>query len=189
MRKLYAIPTVATLYLLIIAFLFIFNSPKILGGLMKVDGPIGSQVFFIILITFVGIGILCGILGIVSSIVCFVKGENPLAMAKTAMTVKLCLTPAYIILFGCGFVFFCGGIFTLAFLIAIIVADYCVLLITGLFNTLAILRAVQDGKTSLKGNVRYILLQLIYCADVVASILFYRKLKKLYSAEPHPIVE
>ena len=189
MRKLYAIPTVATLYLLILTFVFIFFPTEILGDFAEIADSVISQAFFIIIIIFVAVGILCGILGIISSIICLVKGEDPLAMAKTAMTVKLCLTPAYIILFGCGFVFFCGGIFTLAFLIAIIVADYCVLLITGLFNTLSILRAVQDGKTSLKGNVRYILLQLIYCADVVASILFYRKLKKLYSAEPHPIEE
>lgn len=189
MRKLYAIPTVATLYLLITAFVFIFFGSRILDPLMTYDSSVGSLVFFGILIGFVVLGIICGILGIISSIVCFVKGDHPLAMAKTAMTVKLCLLPAYIILFGCGFVFFCGGIFTLAFLLATILADYCVLLITGLFNTLAILRAVQDGKTSLKGNVRYILLQLIYCADVVASILFYRKLKKLYAEEIHPIEE
>jgi len=180
MRKLYSITTVATLYLLILAFLFIFKSPEILGGLMETDGRVGSLAFFIIMISFVGVGILCGILGIISSIVCFVKGDDPLAMAKTAMTVKLCLLPAYIVLFGLGFLFFCGGVFTMAFLVATILADYCVLLITGFFNTLAILRAVHSGKVPLKGNVRYILLQVIYCADVVASILFYRKLKDLY---------
>lgn len=189
MRKLYAVPTVATLYLLILAFLFIFNSPDILGGLMETDGRVGSLAFFIILIAFVGIGILCGILGIISSIVCFAKGDDPLAMARTAMTVKLCLLPAYIVLFGVGFMFFCGGVFTMAFLVATIVADYCVLLITGLFNTFAILRAVQDGKIPFKGNVRYILLQVIYCADVVASVIFFRKLKKLYSEETAPTEE
>ena len=186
MRKLYAIPTVSTLYLLIIAFLFIFFSPEILGGLMETDGRVGSIAFLIILIAFVGIGILCGIIGIISSIVCFAKGEDPLAMARTAMIVKLCLIPAYIMLFGLGFIFMCTPVFTWPFLIAIIVADYCVLLITGLFNTFAILSAVNEGKIPFKGNLRYILLQLIYCADVVASVIFFRKLKKLYSAEPLP---
>lgn len=183
MRKLYAIPTVATLYLLIIAFLFIFFSPEILEPLMYDGGQVGSLVFLIILIAFVGIGIICGIIGIVSSIVCFVRGDDPLAMAKTSMTVKLCLLPAYVVLFCLGFIFFCTPVFTWPFLFATILADYCVLLITGFFNTLAILRAVQAGKISFRGNRRYILMQFVYCLDVVASVLFFRKLKKLYGLE------
>ena len=46
MRKLYAIPTVATLYLLIVAFLFIFFGSRILDPLMTYDSSVGSLVFF-----------------------------------------------------------------------------------------------------------------------------------------------
>ena len=189
MRKLYALSTVATLYLLIVAFLFIFFGSFILEPLMMSDGMIGSMAFFIILIGFAALGIICGVIGIISSIVCFVRGDDPLAMAKTVMIVKLCLVPAYIVLFGLGFGFFCGGIFTLAFLLATILADYCVLLITGFFNTLAILRAIRSGKISLKGNRRYVIMQLVYCLDVIASVLFFRKLKKLYSEEKYSVEE
>ena len=44
---------------------------------------------------------------------------------------------------------------------------------------LAVVLAIRNGKVSFKESWWVILLQFIYCADVVATVIFYVKLKKM----------
>ena len=188
MRKLYAVFTTSTLYLLLATLFCVFELHHAIDKLMYEDSLAGTKVYFIIIGSLVCFGIACGIIGIIASIVCLVRGDDALAVAKTAMIVKLCLVPAYLVLFCYGTIL---GImiFTYVFAFIIIVADYFVLLITGFFNSVAVIRAIKDGRMTFKESWWYILLQFVYCADVVASVLLYHKLKKLYAEDVVPAIE
>ena len=101
---------------------------------------------------------------------------DALVLAKTAVTVKLCQIPAYILIFLLGVAFF-FSIFTFAVSLALAVLDGLALLLSGLLTVAAVIRADRQGIYSFGDHAWVIALQFIFCADVVAAIVFYKKLK------------
>ena len=75
-------------------------------------------------------------------------------LAKTAVTVKLCQIPAYILIFLLGVAFF-FSIFTFAFSLALAVLDGLALLLSGLLTVAAVIRADRQGIYSFGDHACY----------------------------------
>lgn len=101
---------------------------------------------------------------------------NALKLAKVAMVIKLIQIPAYIMIFVLGFIFM-FTIFTFVITLCLILVDCFILLLTGLLTTASVINAVRQGDVEFKEVVWVVILQTVFCADVIATVLFYRKLK------------
>ena len=109
------------------------------------------------------------------------KEYDALQLAKCAMVVKLLQVPAYIAIFVLG-VLLVLAIFTIPFALGLFLIDCLTLLLTGLMTVAAAINAVRQGHCKTKETVWVIILQFIFCADVVAAAVFYRKLKNTKKA-------
>ena len=126
------------------------------------------------------------IVAISLSVVCFVvsirKGWDALSLAKSALIIKLIQVPAYIAIFVLGLMF-AITIFTFAFSIFFILIDCLTLALTGLLTVSSVINAVKNGTFRIKEVIWVIILQFVFCADVVASIIYYKKLRKRIKTE------
>lgn len=116
------------------------------------------------------------ILAVALSIVCFVVSIyakwDALSLAKTAMIIKLVQIPAYLLIF----VF---TIFTYPFSILLFILDCLSLFMTGLLVIASATSAIRKNIFSFIEIIWVILLQFVFCADVISSVVFYNKLKRL----------
>ena len=115
------------------------------------------------------------------SIVCFFvsiyKNWDAISLAKTAMIMKLAQVPAYVLIFALGAVFVIT-IFTIPFTIGLFVIDCLSVFMTGLFAISAVIATIRNNTFTHKEVIWVILLQFVFCADVIASVVFYIKLKR-----------
>lgn len=120
------------------------------------------------------------------SIICFAvsirKDWDALSLAKSALIIKLIQVPAYIAIFVLGLMF-AITIFTFAFSIFFILIDCLTLALTGLLTVSSVINAVKNGTIRIKEVIWVIILQFVFCADVVASIIYYKKLRKRIKTE------
>jgi len=118
---------------------------------------------------------------IILSLICFfvsiTKKWDALSLAKTAMIIKLIQIPAYIFIFILSLAMLIT-VFTLPFAIVLFFLNYLTLLSTGLLNISAMVVAARNSELTFKESFLTAILQFVFCADVVASILFFIKLKK-----------
>lgn len=98
------------------------------------------------------------------------------------MIVKLIQVPAYIIIFILA-VLFLITIFTAPFTAALFIFDYLMLIMTGLLNSAAVIAAIRQRKTTFKSSFWVLLLQFFFCADAVASVVFFLKVRQLQFCE------
>lgn len=124
------------------------------------------------------------ILAVVLSIVCFVVSIyakwDALSLAKTAMIIKLVQIPAYLLIFVFGFMFLIT-IFTMPFSIGLFMLNCLSMFMTGLLVIASATSAIRNHIFSLKEILWVILLQFVFCADVISSVVFYNKLKGRFS--------
>ena len=124
--------------------------------------------------------LICCIIATLINIICFVasirKGWDALSLAKSAMIIKLIHVPAYVLIFVLG-ILLTLTIFTIPFSVGLFLLDCLTLLLSGLLTTASIINTVRQGVFKAKDIFWIIILQLVFCADVVASIVFYFKLK------------
>ena len=115
------------------------------------------------------------------SALCFVtairKGWDPVPLARTAVIIKLCQIPAYILVLALG-VLLATSLFTIPFAIALFALDCLTLVLTGLPIIAAAINATRKGICAWNDIIWLILPQFVFCADVVAAIIFYNKLRK-----------
>ena len=120
------------------------------------------------------------ILAVALSIVCFVVSIyakwDALSLAMAAMVTTLAQIPAYILIFVLGFMFLIT-IFTYPFSIALFMLDCLSMFLTGLWVVASVLSAIRNNIFSFKEIFWVILLQFVFCADVISSVVFYNKLK------------
>ena len=120
------------------------------------------------------------ILAVALSIVCFVVSIyakwDALSLAKTAMIIKLVQIPPYLLIF----VF---TIFTYPFSILLFILDCLSLFMTGLLVIASATSAIRKNIFSFIEIIWVILLQFVFCADVISSVVFYNKLKRLNNEE------
>ena len=118
------------------------------------------------------------VLNIIFFVLSITKKWDELYLAKVAMITKLIQIPSYIVIFVLG-VFFTITIFTFVFSILMFFFDYLTLIMTGLINSAAVINASRKKAVSFGKNIWIIILQFVFCADVVASIIFYIKIKNI----------
>ena len=102
---------------------------------------------------------------------------DPLSLAKTVMIIKLLQIPAFVLIFVVSILFMLT-IFTIPFALVLFLVDYIALISTGLLNISAIVTGARNGDVSFRKNIWVAILQFVFCADVVASVIFYINLKK-----------
>lgn len=123
---------------------------------------------------------LCCFLVAALSAVCFLvsicKKWDSLSLAKIFMIVKLLQVPAYVLIFACG-VLFSITIFTVPFSVALLFSDCVSVFSTGLGVASAAINAIRQDIFKPKEILWVIIAQFVFCADVVASMILYIKLK------------
>ena len=102
------------------------------------------------------------------------NGEDDLFLAKSNYIVKLIEIPAYIVIFAVGVI--CAlSIFTAGFTIGLAVMDLVSLCCTGIYACTCYRLLNNKGMLTRMEYVQYSVLSFIYCADVIAAFLVYRK--------------
>lgn len=112
---------------------------------------------------------------------CFVlsirKSWDSLSLAKTAVIVKLIQVPAYLLIFVMG-VLLLLTIFTIPFAIALFLFDCITLCLTGLLTIAAAVNAARQRYITAKCAIWVGVLQFVFVADVVSTMVFFSKLPK-----------
>lgn len=110
-------------------------------------------------------------------ILCLLKAFDHVSLAKTAIIVKLLQIPSYVVIFILGLLFLIA-IFTVRFTIALFMF-YCVILfLSGLLSVAAIMNANRREMIIEIQAIVFGILQFIFVADVISTIILYRKLSK-----------
>ncbi len=102
---------------------------------------------------------------------------DPVFLAKTAVIIKWCQVPAYLLIFVLG-VMFAITIFTFPMALILVLLDCVTVFLTGMLTCAAAYIAVRKGVFQTKEVIWVTLLQFVFCADVVAATYFYCKLKQ-----------
>ena len=175
------LPAAAIPYVVIITLLFIFYSVQ-----NPAIGFIMEKLFFsnalYLLLLFLIYVVMAIALTVIAFVLAIVKNWDAVSLAKTAMLIKVIQIPAYIVIFGLG-VLLAITIFTYPVTILFIILDYITLVMSGLLNIAGVILAARQKKQSFKSSVWIVVLQFVYCADIVASVIFYIKLKKAQKAK------
>lgn len=93
------------------------------------------------------------------------------------MLIKTISIPAYVAIFVIG-VACMFTIFTFAISFALMILDAMAILLSGLIGLCAVKRCCDGKALSANKMIPYCVLQFVFCADVVASIIVYRKARK-----------
>ncbi len=125
---------------------------------------------------------LASALSITGFVLSLTKKWDALELAKTAMIIKLFQAPLYIVVFAVAAVLMIT-IFTFAFSVGLFLIDCLALALTGLMTISAAVNAVRSGILKSDEVIWVILLQFVFCADIVVAIIFHSMLKKRYTAQ------
>ena len=171
-----SIPTLLAPYVVIFSFtLIIFaNDVKLFETIMRsVFRDNGLLLIAVLAIYFLLTFALC----IATFFISTFKFRDAISMAKTAMLIKLMQIPAYVVIFllGLGAML---GIMTIPFAIALFWIDCLCLFLTGLPVLSSIICALRQGTIKFREVIWVIILQFVFCADVVAAIIYYKRLKE-----------
>lgn len=169
------VPTLFVPYIAVLACIVIFYTDSTLFTYIM-ENIFDSNALYVL-----GIVVIFMLFAAVLSTLCFIIGIcrkwDAGSLAKTAMIIKLLQIPAYILIFMFGIIMV---IVPMGFLFIWIVCvfDYIVLLLTGLISLSAILNAIRQKKIEAKKSIWLIILQFVFVADVVATILLFLKLRE-----------
>lgn len=176
----YIIPTALLPYLLLFALAVLLFSTKHTVFTFIMDYIFNSNAWNIVAVL-----LLYCLFAAALSIGCFVvsirKGWEALSLAKYAMLVKLFQIPAYALIFVIGLLL-AITLFTIPISVGLFLFNCICLLLTGLLTTAAVINAVRQGIFKSQEVVWMIVLQLVFCADVAASIILYIKLRKIHKS-------
>jgi len=106
------------------------------------------------------------------------KRMNPVSLAKCAMVIKWIQVPAYLVIFVLGLIL-AISLFTIPIAIIFILVDCLTLLLTGLVTISAAVIAVRQDILQTKDVLWIILLQFVFCADVLAATILFTRLRKV----------
>ncbi len=175
----YIIPQAILPYFILFILAIVFYSNKLPFFQYIMENILNNNGLWLLLILF----IYCIITSIIS-IICFInsirKNWDPLSTAKCATVLKLAQVPAYYVIFILGVLFFLT-IFTFAFSIILIWLDCLCLCFSALLILSSTINANRKGIMTFSETTWVIILQFVFCADVVASIIYFKKLQKRYS--------
>ena len=178
-----SIPIVLVPYLALFALATVFFSTDLPFFNYIMQSVFDSNALYLIAALFLYC-ILTGMLSIVCFFVSIYKKWDAISLAKTAMIMKLVQVPAYVLIFALGAVFVIT-IFTIPFSIGLFVIDCLSVFMTGLFVVSSVIATIKSNTFTLKEVIWVILLQFVFCADVISSIVFYIKLKRANKLLPN----
>lgn len=157
--------------------------PYLIVGILSValfgkDNPFGK-------INPLGILLLCIMLTTIFSVIYFIKSivkkDDPELLAKRAMIVKLVHVPAYIMIFILGICFMIT-IFTIPFTIGLFLIDSLILFLSSLLTISSVINGLRTGILKIKDIIWVVILQFVFCADVVVAVIYYLKIKRVKGA-------
>ncbi|QQO10867.1 hypothetical protein [Breznakiella homolactica] len=90
------------------------------------------------------------------------------------MKIKLIQIPAYVLIFLAGLLLL-STIFTMGISVVLMVLDIMAVFLSGLIGLAGVIRGFLEKKISKKASVIHGFLQFIFCADVISSIILYKK--------------
>ncbi len=177
-KKLFVIsvPIVLVPYLALFTLATVFFSTKIPFFNYIMEAVFDSNALYLIAALLLYC-LLTGVLSIVFFFVSIYKKWDAISLAKTSMIMKLAQIPAYVLIFALGAVFVIT-IFTIPFSIGLFVIDCLSVFMTGLFVISSVIATIRNDAFTLKEVIWVILLQFVFCADVISSVIFYIKLKR-----------
>lgn len=105
-----------------------------------------------------------------------VKKEDPTALSKLNMIIKLIHIPAYFLLFIMGMLLSMGGMFLGIFLPLVMFLDWGAICLSGTVGAVSASRAKADGMLTTGKAVIFGIMQFIYCFDVIFSIVLFVKI-------------
>lgn len=174
------VPILLLPYLALFTLAAVFLSTEIPFFRYIMESVFDSNALYLI-----GTFILFCIVTMVLSIICFVlsiyKKWDVLSLAKTVMIIKLVHIPAYVLIFVFG-ILLAITIFTIPFSIGLFLFDCLSLFLTGALMISAVINSIKQGIVKFKDILWIMILQFVFCADVVSAIIFYVKLKKTDNA-------
>ena len=136
------------------------------------EEPASLTVLFALTAAFV----LCAcIAAVVRAIAAVRGGGNARELVRENMTVKLIHVPAYIFNFALGVVGLMLSVWGIGLILWAVLADIAAIALSGTIGLSAALRCKREGVMTAKAAIAYALLSFIFCADVAAAVVFYRR--------------
>lgn len=177
-RYLPLLPVIIFPYLVVFTLLCMFNE-NFMKTFCSNDG---SYLLLALLILYV--------IALVFSIVVFITGlikkREAQDLLRVNMVIKLIHIPAYILIFCVGSICLLT-IFTFGISIALMILDGMTILLSGLIGLAGVIRAFHEEKLSKKTAIIHGIFQFVFCADVINSIIVYRKVKLLGEIINNPL--
>lgn len=102
--------------------------------------------------------------------------RDPMELAWTNMIIKLVHIPAYLFIFVVGLICVIT-IFTIPVSICLAILDCAAIVLSGLAGASAVKRCHEEGALSAGEAVAFGILQFVFCADVVISVVVFVKAK------------
>lgn len=136
------------------------------------EEPASLTVLFALTAAFV----LCACIAeVVRAIAAVRGGGNARELVRENMTVKLIHVPAYIFNFALGVVGLMLSVWGIGLILWAVLADIAAIALSGTIGLSAALRCKREGVMTAKAAIAYALLSFIFCADVAAAVVFYRR--------------
>ncbi|MDF2905515.1 MAG: hypothetical protein K0R34_836 [Herbinix sp.] len=119
------------------------------------------------------VAIVCAIAGFMKGVT---KKYQPQEILRINMMIKLLHIPAYLLIFVFGLL--CTiTIFTIGVTVVLMILDGMTIVLSGLVGLGGIIGSLREKKISTNKAVIHGILQFVYCADVISSIVMYRTVK------------
>ncbi len=166
-------------YLIVLALIFIFT-----GQFMETVFHNNAFTLLLILIVMYVVSLVCAIVIFIASIS---KKSNVLEVLHMNMIIKLIHIPAYLLIFVIGLICMLT-IFTIGLSIVLMVLDGMTIVLSGLIGLGGVIRSLRDKKISITAAVIHGILQFVFCADIISSIVIFRTVKAIESNNRSPAV-
>lgn len=143
------------------------------GFLMK---TVFDNNVYLCLLFLIALWVLSLICAILICVISRVQRWDSFEVVRISMLIKLIQIPAYVLIFLIGSVCL-FTIFTFAISFVLMLLDCMAILLSGLIGISAVKRSHTEGVLSTKELFIHGILQFIFCADVVSSVIVFRKTK------------
>lgn len=173
-KYLAAIPVILFPYFLLAAIGCLY-SPTIMETVFSDNG-------YLVLLSVILFGAVCWVFAALLALYILLKKADAVRGARLAMTVKLAQIPAYIAIFVLG-TLYAITIFGLGFAAFFVITDCISVAMTGLIGAAAVARAYLCGRLTIRRAVVLAVLQFVFVADVVASVVLF------LNARPQPCAD
>lgn len=155
-------------YLVVLALVCIYK-----GYFMETVFHNNAYPFLIALIVLYVTALVCSVAVFINSLV---KKWNAQELLCINMVIKLIHIPAYLLIFFIGLASLIT-IFTFAISIFLMFLDGMTILLSGLIGLGGVIRSLKENKLSKRAAVIHGILQFVFCADIISSIIIYKTVK------------